>query len=31
MLRRAERTRDTIDHPHHKRLVVNMILTHDRR
>jgi hypothetical protein len=30
MLRRAERTRDKIDHPHHERLVVNMILTHGR-
>jgi hypothetical protein len=30
MLRRAERTPDKINHPHHGRLVVNMILTHDR-
>jgi hypothetical protein len=27
MLRRAERTRDKIDHPHYERLVVNMIFT----
>jgi hypothetical protein len=30
MLRRAERTRDKIDHPHHERFVVNMNLTHGR-